>query len=141
MKDVVIFWPAKGSLFILKSEIGSGKCPFSRVSFLGLITQQDYSATSVLPFLRQHRAGITAYDVAVLNAYSARAGLSHHLLVNTQDGLQSRLWCSKHFYVNLQLTTANPACCIINHVLECSIEWISNHIWWLSKPKCFGRFH
>ncbi len=126
---------------------------------MGLITQQDYSATSVLPFLRQHRAGITAYDVAVLNAYSARAGLSHHLLVNTQDGLQSRLWCSKHFYVNLQLITANPACCITNHILECSsrlisnciwwlskpngriilecsTEWISNHIWWISKPKC-----
>jgi len=70
----------------------------------------------------------------VLNAYSARAGLSHHLLVSTQDGLQSRLWCSKHFYVNLQLTTANPACCITNHVLEYSSRLISNRIWWLSKP-------
>src|SRR6266545_3400401 len=91
----------------------------------GFLFGIDYSATSVLPFLRQHRAGIIAYGVAVLNAYSARAGLSHHLLVNTQDGLQSRLWCSKHFYVNLQLTTANPACCITNHVLECSLELIS----------------
>src|SRR6266511_4009535 len=79
-------------------------------------------------------AGITAYGMAVLNAYSARARLSHHLLISPQDVLQSRLWCSKHFYVNLQLTTANPACCITNHVLECSSRLISNHIWWLSKP-------
>src|SRR6266545_2809299 len=128
------FWPANGSLFTLKSEIGLGKCPFSRVSFLGLLTQQDYSAISNLPFLRQYHAGIIDYGVVVLNAYSARAGLSHHLLVSTQDGLQSRLWCSKHFYVNLQPSTANSACCITNHVLECSSRLISNHIWWLSKP-------
>jgi len=34
-----------------------------------LLTQQ----LSILPFLRQHHAGITAYGVAVLKAYSARA--------------------------------------------------------------------
>ncbi len=80
---LLFFWLANSGLFILKSEIGSGKCPFSGVSFSGLLTQQNYSAISDLPFLRQYHTGITAYGVAVLNAYSARAGLSYHVLVST----------------------------------------------------------
>jgi hypothetical protein len=68
---------------------------------LGWLTQQITQQLTLLSFLRQHHAGITAYGVAVLKAYSARTLLSDHLLVSTQDTLQSRLWSNKRFYVNL----------------------------------------
>ena len=98
MNELINFWPANGGLYILQSKIGSGKCPVSWVSTLEWITQQF----QILWFLRQHRAGITAYAVAVLKAYSARTWLSDHLLVSAWDVLQSRLWSNKHFYVIIQ---------------------------------------
>src|SRR6266704_6046908 len=39
MNELINFWPANGGLYILQSEIGSGKCPVSWVSILGWITQ------------------------------------------------------------------------------------------------------
>jgi len=85
---------ANGSPYILQSKIGLGKCPFSGFSILRCLTQ----LLSVLPFLRQHHAGIIAYGVAVLKAYSARTLLSDHLLVSTWDTLQSRLWSNRYSY-------------------------------------------
>ncbi len=102
MNELINFWPTNSGLYILQSEIGSGNRPVSQVSILGWITQLLTQQFQVLWFLRQYHAGITAYAVAVLKAYSARTWLSDHLLVSTRDVLQSRLWSNKCFYIIVQ---------------------------------------